>query len=157
MLNLGLRETFRRRRGPLAFLAVVGPGLIAGVAGNDAGGITTYATLGSQTGLRFLWILPLTALLLALVQESVARLGVVTGQGLSDLIRERFGVRWALFAMIVLLLALRSISGKTRRDCEVHQSMARPLLWAGRRSPQRRPTSRAVARNGSPRRRGRGY
>jgi Mn2+/Fe2+ NRAMP family transporter len=102
---LGLRETFRRRRGPLAFLAVVGPGLIAGVAGNDAGGITTYATLGSQTGLRFLWILPLTALLLALVQESVARLGVVTGQGLSDLIRERFGVRWALFAMVILLLA----------------------------------------------------
>ncbi len=105
MASLSLRDLFRRRRGPLAFLAVVGPGLIAGVAGNDAGGITTYATLGSQTGLRFLWILPLTALLLALVQESVARLGVVTGQGLSDLIRERFGVRWALFAMVVLLLA----------------------------------------------------
>ena len=65
---LRLRETFRGRRGPLAFLAVVGPGLIAGVAGNDAGGITTYATLGSSTGLRFLWILPFTALLLALVQ-----------------------------------------------------------------------------------------
>lgn len=102
---LRLRETFRGRRGPLAFLAVVGPGLIAGVAGNDAGGITTYATLGSATGLRFLWILPLTALLLALVQESVARLGVVTGQGLTDLIREHFGVRWTLFAMIILLIA----------------------------------------------------
>ncbi len=102
---LRLRETFRGRRGPLAFLAVVGPGLIAGVAGNDAGGITTYAMLGSSTGLRFLWILPLTALLLALVQESVARLGVVTGQGLTDLIREHFGVRWTLFAMIVLLIA----------------------------------------------------
>ena len=102
---LRLRETFRGRRGPLAFLAVVGPGLIAGVAGNDAGGITTYATLGSSTALRFLWILPLTALLLAFVQEAVARLGVVTGQGLSDLIRERFGVRWALFAMVILLLA----------------------------------------------------
>ena len=102
---LRLRETFRRRRGPIAFLAVVGPGLIAGVAGNDAGGITTYATLGSMTGLRFLWVLPFTALLLALVQESVARLGVVSGQGLSDLIREHFGVRWTLFAMIVLLLA----------------------------------------------------
>ena len=102
---LRLRETFRGRRGPLAFLAVVGPGLIAGVAGNDAGGITTYATLGSSTGLRFLWILPLTALLLALVQESVARLGVVTGQGLTDLIREHFGVRWTLFAMIILLAA----------------------------------------------------
>ncbi|MFM8997105.1 MAG: Nramp family divalent metal transporter [Candidatus Limnocylindrus sp.] len=102
---LRLRETFRGRRGPLAFLAVVGPGLIAGVAGNDAGGITTYATLGSSTGLRFLWILPFTALLLALVQEAVARLGVVTGQGLSDLIREHFGVRWTLFAMIILLIA----------------------------------------------------
>ena len=102
---LRLRETFRGRRGPLAFLAVVGPGLIAGVAGNDAGGITTYATLGSSTGLRFLWILPFTALLLALVQESVSRLGVVTGQGLTDLIRERFGVRWTLFAMVVLLIA----------------------------------------------------
>jgi Mn2+/Fe2+ NRAMP family transporter len=100
-----LRDALRRRRGPLAFLAVVGPGLIAGVAGNDAGGITTYATLGSSTALRFLWILPLTALLLAFVQEAVARLGVVTGQGLSDLIRERFGVRWALFAMVILLLA----------------------------------------------------
>ena len=102
---LRLRETFRGRRGPLAFLAVVGPGLIAGVAGNDAGGITTYATLGSSTGLRFLWILPFTAVLLALVQESVARLGVVTGQGLTDLIREHFGVRWTLFAMIILLIA----------------------------------------------------
>jgi Mn2+/Fe2+ NRAMP family transporter len=102
---LRLRETFRGRRGPLAFLAVVGPGLISGVAGNDAGGITTYATLGSSTALRFLWILPLTALLLAFVQEAVARLGVVTGQGLSDLIRERFGVRWALFAMLILVLA----------------------------------------------------
>ncbi len=102
---LRLRETFRGRRGPLAFLAVVGPGLIAGVAGNDAGGITTYATLGSSTGLRFLWILPFTALLLALVQESVARLGVVTGQGLTDLIREHFGVRWTLFAMVILLIA----------------------------------------------------
>jgi len=102
---LRLRETFRGRRGPLAFLAVVGPGLIAGVAGNDAGGITTYATLGSSTGLRFLWILPFTALLLALVQEAVARLGVVTGQGLSDLIREHFGVRGTLFAMIILLIA----------------------------------------------------
>ena len=96
-----LRDALRRRRGPLAFLAVVGPGLIAGVAGNDAGGITTYATLGSSTALRFLWILPLTALLLAFVQEAVARLGVVTGQGLSDLIRERFGVRWALFALVI--------------------------------------------------------
>lgn len=99
-----LRGRFRRR-GLLAFLAVMGPGIIAGVAGNDAGGLTTYSVLGAETGLRMLWIFPLTIVILAIVQEMVARLGVVTGQGLSDLIRERFGVRWTVFAMGVLLLA----------------------------------------------------
>jgi NRAMP (natural resistance-associated macrophage protein)-like metal ion transporter len=101
---LRLRPRFRRR-GLLAFLAVFGPGLIAGVAGNDAGGITTYSVLGAETGLRLLWLFPLTTLLLALVQEMVARLGVVTGQGLSDLIRDWYGVRWTAFAMLVLLVA----------------------------------------------------
>src|SRR6478735_4646980 len=99
-----LRGRFRRR-GLLAFLAVMGPGIIAGVAGNDAGGITTYSVLGAETGLTMLWIFPVTIVILAIVQEMVARLGVVTGQGLSDLIRERFGVRWTLFAMVVLLVA----------------------------------------------------
>jgi NRAMP (natural resistance-associated macrophage protein)-like metal ion transporter len=99
-----LRGRFRRR-GLLAFLAVMGPGIIAGVAGNDAGGITTYSVMGAETGLSLLWIFPVTIVILAIVQEMVARLGVVTGQGLSDLIRERFGVRWTLFAMVVLLVA----------------------------------------------------
>jgi NRAMP (natural resistance-associated macrophage protein)-like metal ion transporter len=99
-----LRGRFRRR-GLLAFLAVMGPGIIAGVAGNDAGGLTTYSVLGAETGLTMLWIFPITILILAVVQEMVARLGVITGQGLSDLIRERFGVRWTVFAMGVLLLA----------------------------------------------------
>ncbi len=99
-----LRGRFRRR-GLLAFLAVMGPGIIAGVAGNDAGGITTYSVMGAQTGLSLLWIFPVTIVILAIVQEMVARLGVVTGQGLSDLIRESFGVRWTLFAMVVLLVA----------------------------------------------------
>ena len=99
-----LRGRFRRR-GLLAFLAVMGPGIIAGVAGNDAGGITTYSVMGAQTGLSLLWIFPVTIVILAIVQEMVARLGVVTGQGLSDLIRETFGVRWTLFAMVVLLVA----------------------------------------------------
>ncbi len=99
-----LRGRFRRR-GLLAFLAVMGPGIIAGVAGNDAGGLTTYSVMGAETGLRLLWIFPITILILAIVQEMVARLGVVTGQGLSDLIRERFGVRWTVFAMGVLLVA----------------------------------------------------
>jgi len=102
---LRLRGRFRGRRGLLAFLAVMGPGLIAGVAGNDAGGITTYSVMGAQTGLGLLWIFPITIIILAVVQEIAARLGVVTGQGLSDLIRDRFGVRWTAFAMLVLLVA----------------------------------------------------
>src|SRR5437867_3774528 len=83
----------------------MGPGLIAGIAGNDAGGITTYSVMGASTGLTLLWIFPITIVILAIVQEMAARLGVVTGQGLSDLIRDRFGVRWTAFAMVVLLVA----------------------------------------------------
>ena len=100
-----LRGRFRGRRGILAFLAVMGPGLIAGIAGNDAGGIATYSVLGSVTGLRLLWLFPVMIVILAVVQEMSARLGVVTGQGLSDLIRDRFGVRWTAFAMLILLIA----------------------------------------------------
>jgi len=102
---LRLRGRFRGRRGLLAFLAVMGPGLIAGIAGNDAGGVTTYSVIGAQTGLGLLWLFPVTIVILAIVQEMAARLGVVTGQGLSDLIRDRFGVRWTVFAMLVLLVA----------------------------------------------------
>lgn len=102
---LRLRGRFRGRRGRLAFLAVMGPGLIAGIAGNDAGGITTYSVVGAETGLRLLWLFPVTIVILAVVQEMAARLGVVTGQGLSDLIRDRFGVRWTAFAMLVLFVA----------------------------------------------------
>src|SRR5258707_11048781 len=100
-----LRGRFRGRRGLLAFLAGMGPGLIAGIAGNDAGGITTYSVLGAQTGLKLLWLFPVTIVVLAIVQEMAARLGVVTGQGLSDLIRDRFGVRPTVFAMLILLIA----------------------------------------------------
>ncbi len=102
---LRLRGRFRGRRGLLAFLAVMGPGLIAGIAGNDAGGIATYSQIGAKTGLGLLWLFPITIVILAIVQEMAARLGVVTGQGLSDLIRDRFGVRWTAFAMLVLLVA----------------------------------------------------
>src|SRR5512132_584630 len=102
---LRLRGRFRGRRNLLAFLAVMGPGLIAGIAGNDAGGITTYSVLGAETGLKLLWLFPVTIVILAIVQEMAGRLGVVTGQGLSDLIRDRFGVRWTVFAMVVLLVA----------------------------------------------------
>lgn len=103
--SLRLRARFRRRPGWLAFLAVMGPGIIAGMAGNDAGGIATYSVLGARTGLTLIWLFPVMIVVLSIVQEMVARLGVVTGQGLSDLIRERFGVRWTVFAMAVLLVA----------------------------------------------------
>ncbi len=102
---LRLRGRFRGRRGLVAFLAVMGPGLISGIAGNDAGGIATYSVMGAETGLRLLWLFPITIAILAIVQEMAARLGVVTGQGLSALIRDRFGVRWTAFAMLVLLVA----------------------------------------------------
>ncbi|MDQ2934236.1 MAG: Nramp family divalent metal transporter [Chloroflexota bacterium] len=93
------------RSGVLAFLGVVGPGLIAGLAGNDAGGIATYSVLGAQTGYNLLWILPITTVMLIVVLEMAARMGAVSGQGLGDLIRDDFGIRWTLFAMAVLLIA----------------------------------------------------
>ncbi|HJP70651.1 MAG TPA: Nramp family divalent metal transporter, partial [Candidatus Limnocylindria bacterium] len=93
------------RTGVLAFLGVLGPGLIAGLAGNDAGGIFTYSVLGAETGLSLLWILPITTVLLVVVLEMAARMGAVSGQGLGDLIRDDFGIRWTLFAMVVLLVA----------------------------------------------------
>ena len=93
------------RSGLLAFLAVMGPGLIAGLAGNDAGGIATYSVLGSETGFSLLWILPITTVMLIVVLEMAARMGAVSGQGLGDLIRDDFGIRWTLFAMVVLLIA----------------------------------------------------
>src|SRR2546423_4996347 len=86
---LRLRGRFRGRRDLLAFLAVMGPGLIAGIAGNDAGGITTDSVLGAETGLRLLWLFPVTIVILAVVPEMAGRLGVATGQGLADLIPAR--------------------------------------------------------------------
>jgi Mn2+/Fe2+ NRAMP family transporter len=89
----------------LAALAVLGPGLIAGAAGDDAGGIATYASVGAQYGYTLLWALVLITVSLIVVQVQVARLGTVTGKGLAELIREQFGVRWTAFAMLVLLIA----------------------------------------------------
>ena len=74
-------------------LAVIGPGIITANVDNDAGGITTYSVAGAHYGYSLLWMLPLVALALIIVQEMSARLGVVTGKGLADLIRESLGVR----------------------------------------------------------------
>lgn len=93
------------RSGVIAFLAVLGPGLIAGLAGTDAGGIATYSVMGAETGLSLLWLLPITTVMLAVTLEMAARMGAVSGQGLGDLIRDEFGIRWTLVAMVVLLVA----------------------------------------------------
>lgn len=89
----------------LFILSIIGPGLITVNAGNDAGGITTYAAVGASYGYKMLWGLLLITFSLAVIQEMNARMAVVTGKGLSDLIREKFGVRLTFFAMVVLLIA----------------------------------------------------
>ncbi|HEX9068909.1 MAG TPA: Nramp family divalent metal transporter, partial [Ktedonobacterales bacterium] len=97
-----------RNRALLRLVAVagfLGPGLIAANAGNDAGGIATYASVGAQYGYGLLWMLVLITVCMAVVQEMCARMGAKTGKGLSDLIREKFGVRGAAFAMATLLIA----------------------------------------------------
>jgi NRAMP (natural resistance-associated macrophage protein)-like metal ion transporter len=86
-------------------LSVVGPGIITGTVDNDATGITGYALAGSQFGYELLWLLIVTAVCLAVIQEMVARMGTVTGKGLSDLIRERFGVAPTLWVMVLLFVA----------------------------------------------------
>jgi NRAMP (natural resistance-associated macrophage protein)-like metal ion transporter len=93
------------RRRLLLLLAIMGPGVVSASAGNDAGGIATYTAVGAHYGFQMLWMLVIIAFSLAIVQEMCARMGAVTGKGLSDLIREQFGVRWTFFAMIVLLIA----------------------------------------------------
>jgi Mn2+/Fe2+ NRAMP family transporter len=101
------RLRWRRRRPNrlLLLLGVLGPGLISASAGNDAGGIATYAQAGAGFGYGLLWALVLITVSLAVVQEMCARMGAITQKGLADLIREEFGVRWTAFAMLTLLIA----------------------------------------------------
>jgi Mn2+/Fe2+ NRAMP family transporter len=89
----------------LLTLSVIGPGLITANVDNDATGITGYSLAGAQYGYGLLWAVVLVTISLAVVQEMVARMGVVTGKGLSDLIRERFGVRITFWSMLLLLIA----------------------------------------------------
>ena len=100
-----VRRTVARRPRLFTYLAILGPGVITATAGNDAGGIATYASAGAEYGYALLWTLIPITISLGLVQEMCARMGAVTGKGLSDLIRERFGVRWTTFVMLSLLIA----------------------------------------------------
>jgi Mn2+/Fe2+ NRAMP family transporter len=87
----------------LLLLAVIGPGIITTTVDNDAGGITTYSVAGAHYGYELLWALPLAGLALIFAQEMSARLGVVTGKGLGDLIREEYGVRWTALIIGIML------------------------------------------------------
>jgi NRAMP (natural resistance-associated macrophage protein)-like metal ion transporter len=101
----GVRRTVARRRRLLAYVAILGPGMITANAGNDAGGIATFASVGAEFGYAILWLLIPITIALGIVQEMCARMGAVTGKGLADLIRERFGVRWTALIMLALLVA----------------------------------------------------
>ncbi|MDQ6787874.1 MAG: divalent metal cation transporter [Acidobacteriota bacterium] len=109
VLNLR-RLSARFRRNPsdfrfFAYLAVLGPGIIAASSGNEASGIATYSAAGTDYGYSLLWsFIPMTVCFVV-AQEICVRMGVVTGQGLADLIREQFGVRWTALVMIALLIA----------------------------------------------------
>src|SRR5579885_3529244 len=94
-----------KKRWLLPILALAGPGLIAANAGNDAGGIATYASAGAQFGYQTLFLMVLITVGLVVVQEMCARLGAYTGEGLGALIREQFSLRVTAFALLAFLVA----------------------------------------------------
>lgn len=102
---MGSTRLRRMRINLLIFLAVLGPGIITANVDNDAGGIYTYSVAGAQFGYMLLWTLIPITIALIVVQEMVARMGVVTGKGLADLIREEYGFRATFFLMVLLLIA----------------------------------------------------
>lgn len=105
---MGFVQRFRERpafRSLLIFLSVIGPGIITGSVDNDAGGITTYSVAGANYGYKLLWTLLPSFIALLTVQEMNARMGIVTGKGLADLIRENFGVRITFYLFVLLLVA----------------------------------------------------
>ncbi len=89
----------------LALLAFLGPGIVAANAGNDAGGIATYSSVGAKYGFDLLWMMVLITVSLIVVQEMAARMGAVTGKGLAELIREQYGPRWSLISTFAVLFA----------------------------------------------------
>jgi Mn2+/Fe2+ NRAMP family transporter len=94
-----------RRSALLALAAVAGPGLLAGLSDDDPAGITTYSILGAEEGYRLLWVLLLSTVALIVFHDLGARIGVVTGQGLAGIVRERYGIRVAAVALMALVIA----------------------------------------------------
>ena len=109
MALINYKEFNRRRksifRSFLLFLAILGPGIVTGSVDNDAGGITTYSVAGALYGYNLLWTMIPAFLVLVVVQEMNARMGIVTGKGLADLIRENAGVKITFFIFVGLLIA----------------------------------------------------
>ena len=101
-LDLKNRRLFKRIA---IFLAILGPGIITGSVDNDAGGITTYSVAGALYGYNLIWTLIPSFIVLLVIQEMNARMGIVTGKGLADLIRENAGVKVTFFIFIGLLIA----------------------------------------------------
>ncbi|MGH9007034.1 MAG: divalent metal cation transporter, partial [Acidimicrobiales bacterium] len=95
----------RRSRRIWLYVAAAGPGLIAAAAGNDAGGVATYASAGSQFAYRTLFLMVLIAIAYTVVQEMVARLAAHTGKGLVALIREEFSLRWTAVGVVCFAVA----------------------------------------------------
>jgi Mn2+/Fe2+ NRAMP family transporter len=105
----------------LLLLSVIGPGIITANVDNDAGGISTYSVAGANYGYTLLWMMPVVAIALIIVQEMSARLGVFTGKGLADLIRESMGVRWT--AIILALLVFVNLANTVSEFAGVAASM----------------------------------
>lgn len=103
--SVRLRGLSRQPAGMLRWLLILGPGLIATSAGNDAGGIATYSSAGASYGYDLIWVMILLTVSYAIVQEMCSRLGAATGRGLLDLIREKYGLGWATFAVGIILVA----------------------------------------------------
>jgi Mn2+/Fe2+ NRAMP family transporter len=100
-----MRTLFKSWKVRLALIfSVIGPGFITANVDNDAGGIWTYSVAGAQFGYSLLWVMIPTTIALVVVQEMAARMGAVTGKGLSDLIREEFGFRVTFFLMLALVI-----------------------------------------------------
>lgn len=102
--------TRSKRLDPKLVLAAMGPGMLAALAGADAGGVATYSNAGALFGLAQLWTVPVMCFLLIVVQETAARMGCVTGKGFASLIREQFGVRLSALAMLALLVSNTTVT-----------------------------------------------
>ena len=110
MQNTKQKASTRQKLTIAAIFGAMGPGLLAALSGNDAGGIATYSSAGASYGYKMLWMLPVMTVLLVVTQETAARCGCVTGKGLASLIRERFGVRRSVLAMAALLIANTAVT-----------------------------------------------